>query len=108
MCGEQSQNSELSFEEQKARCPIHKWANIDLFLARAQVPERLWEPFHKLVIARGMYPGVYETAQDMRKFSKYAMRLMKVYNVSSTDAGALSMVFGDLVNQWIESGIKNN
>lgn len=96
-----------SLEERIAACPIHQWADINSYLKDAQVPERLWEPFHELVIARGKYPKVI-SPQQAKLFGAEAVEITHMYEVSPDEGHPLMMMFTQLVGQWLATGAEAN
>lgn len=96
-----------SIKERMATCPIHKWANIDDYLKRAQVPPQFIEPFHELVWARGLSPKNMSREQG-KQFGPQAVKIINQYNIGPEDAQKLKVMFGQLIEQWISDGSQSN
>lgn len=90
-----------SLEEQMAECPIHQWTNVDNYLERAKVPKHLYEPFHKLLLARGRLP-THMADEQGKMFGSQAVEITHQYEMTPVEGHALKMIFGDLIRQWIE------
>jgi hypothetical protein len=95
------------YEKRIASCPIHSWTDIDDYLTHAQVPDKFWKPFHELILIRGESPKNITDA-DAKIFGLRAIELVNRYNISPIEGQALNIIFRQLVQQWIISGIKNN
>jgi len=101
------QDKPKSYEERIAACPIHKWADIDEYLDRAFLPQTLRRPFHELVLSRGEFPK--NMSHDQGKlFGKKAVENTKTYEMLPTEAHALRILFGQLIEQWLAAEANNN
>lgn len=96
-----------SIKERMAICPVHKWADIDDYLNRAQVPPQFNEPFHELVLIRGLGPKNMSLEQG-KKFGQQAVKIINQYNIDPEDAQKLKVMFGQLIEQWISDGSQSN
>lgn len=94
-------------KERMANCPVHKWADIDDYLLRAQVPQQFNEPFHELVLARGQNPKNMSQEQG-KQFGPQAVKIINQYKIGPEDAQKLKVMFGQLIEQWISDGSQNN
>lgn len=83
------------------KSPIHQWANVEDYLNRAQVPERLHEPFHEIIIARGKYPWNIDTEQA-KAFGKAAVDITQKFEVTPPEGRPLLMMYQQLADQWVE------
>jgi len=101
------QNKPKSLEERMASCPIHKWADIDDYLKRAQVPQKFNKPFHELVLARGESPKNMSDGQG-KDFGSRAVEITKKYDIQPIEAQSMGIMLGQLIEQWIASGATNN
>lgn len=101
------QNESKSLEERMTSCPIHKWADIDDYLRRAQVPQKFNKPFHELVLARGESPKNMSDGQG-KEFGSKAVEIIKRYEIQPIEAQSIGIMFGQLTEQWIASGATNN
>lgn len=96
-----------SIKERMANCPVHKWADIDDYLLRAQVPQQFNEPFHELVLARGQHPKNMSLEQS-RQFGKLAVEIISQNKIKPVEAQSMKIIFGQLIEQWIGAGSQNN
>lgn len=96
-----------SLEERMAACPIHQWTNVDEYLERAQVPQQFRQPLHELVLTRGEQPK-YMSDDQGKQFGKQAVEIINRYKIQPIEARVLTMMFGQLVEQWIGSGSQHN
>lgn len=93
-------DSNMSFEERMAACPIHQWADIDGYLEHAQVPHHLWRPFHELVLVRGELPKNM-LPEHGEEFGKRAVDITHQFEIQPIEAHALRILFGKLVEKWL-------
>ena len=88
-------------------CPIHKWINVEKYLAEASVPEHLWETFHELVQARGTFPRIMSNSQG-QQFGRMAVGIIDKHNIQPLEAQGLRIIFGQLIGQWLSTNATNN
>lgn len=89
-----------SLNERIATCPIHQWVNVEDYLRRAQVPERLFAVFHELVLARGE-AGRNPTDEQAQRFGKAAVEIINRHKVTPLEAQSLRIMLMQLVDQWV-------
>lgn len=93
-------DSNISFEERIAACPIHQWTDIDGYLERAQVPNHIRRPFHEIVLVRGEFPKNMLPEQG-EEFGKRAVNITHQYEIQPGESHSLKILFGQLVEKWL-------
>lgn len=83
-------------------CPIHRWMNReDRILRKTVVPEKLWRPFHEIIIARGKYPSKLNNAQ-LKEFAIQADSIIENYQLLPEEKTFLFSKYNQLVDEWVE------
>lgn len=98
----QEQDSQRSYKDRVAACPIHQWADVDMYLNMLFTPSHLIKPFHEIILARGEYPKRISKAGD-NMFLEQVDKIEKEYELSEYDMDTLEGVFYPLIIEWISS-----
>lgn len=95
------------FEERKATSPIHAMMDVEGYLKKSGIPERLHKPFHEMIIFRGEMPLILDVMQDNQLEQRFT-QMSKEYGLQPLETAGLKFSVLFLTGQWLTHKIGSN